>query len=101
YLIYKKQTAVTFKDNWRKYFLIGGLFFPLVVGRVLSGSFGHQYDALLVICAASVALVFLPGAKISNKFLVASFALFFILSISKFDKVAKTMLAQRTDCAEE
>jgi uncharacterized membrane protein len=69
--------------------LIAGIFFPLILGRILSGSFGHQYDTLLVTAIGAFSLwAFSKTEKfsLSQGFLTGSLVFFCLVSFSKFEQ---------------
>jgi hypothetical protein len=69
--------------------LIAGIFFPLILGRILSGSFGHQYDTLLVTAIGAFSLwVFSKTEKfsLSRGFLTGALLFFCLVSFSKFEQ---------------
>jgi hypothetical protein len=69
--------------------LVGGIFGPLLLGRVLSNSFGHQYDTLLVCAAAAFAALIFSSVKnirTGNSALALSLVFFLLCSYSKFER---------------
>jgi hypothetical protein len=83
--------------------LISGIFLPLILGRVLSGSFGHQYDTLLVTAVAALALLLFVSSSSSSsssrvhvpdRILGLSFVFFILLAYPKFEQ-AYGMIAQK------
>jgi uncharacterized membrane protein len=68
--------------------LIAGIFLPLILGRLLSGSFGHQYDTLWITAIGALALLVLSSSKLtlSPGFLAGACVFFCVMSYSKFER---------------
>jgi hypothetical protein len=77
--------------------LIAGIFFPLLLGRVLSASFGHQYDTLWVAALGAMALWILSESRmgLSAGFLTGALVFFCAISYSKFERAYGVVTATK------
>ena len=82
YFLRKKM----YKKDWFDLLPILGIFAPLVLGRILSGSFHFHYDSLLICAVASLAMVLFRKHQIIIPYrsLVFSLLFFLLFSYSKF-----------------
>jgi hypothetical protein len=81
--------------GFSKLLLIGGIFGPLILGRVLSHSFGHQYSPLLICAAVAFLLIPFQGVKIPPKAVAWSFIAFFFLSFSNFERAFRVITGSK------
>jgi hypothetical protein len=92
-LLYLMASSKDFKNKFRATFIVTSIFGPLILGRLLSNSFGHQYSALLTCAVAAFAFVFLKDRVISKKALISCSVLFALFSASKLERIYNVLVS--------
>ncbi len=93
HLIVLVPVFLLMRGGWRqvverkqKLLLLGGLFGPLLLGRLLTNGFGRHYDIALIACWLGLFLILIPKEQFTRKLTVFSCVFFFALSVSKIKK---------------
>jgi len=96
YFISKKMKKKDFLD----FLPILGIFAPLVLGRILSGSFHAYYDSTCICALASLGMLFFKSSQlvISYRSLVFSFVFFLLFSYFDLRMAYNTVINRKNKC---